>query len=272
MKIRISKYLPIKLYQFYFVVFFISCSNKKENPKIESIKKTDSTTLTINKNDAIRLYLTFDDGPYESTPALTKYLTSRKIKASFFVIGSQISYTKHYDSIFLATKHNELFKTYNHTFSHAVTHGRIKKYYKNPVAVWNDIMMNKKYLPLNCNITRLPGTNAWRYKGYQKCFKESTATLFKYLDSIKSTESIFGWDFEWTLKESNDSINVNKFLLKIVEQISKNKSPKKDYVILLHDYLFKHENSLNNFDYFLSLLKKEINPEFKWAEEYQWIN
>jgi hypothetical protein len=82
---------------------------------------------------------------------------------------------------------------------------------------------------------------------------------------------VFGWDFEWTGKECKDVSNVDHFFEKISDRIKNNKTKNKNYVILLHDYLFKNESALNNLSYFISLLRKNINPEFKWANEYPGI-
>lgn len=239
---------------------------KKEDQKI--IVKTDTLTPIKQNDTSVNIYLTFDDGPYFTTLRLANALIKENIKSSFFVVGSQITASKYYDSVFRSIKQNSLFKTYNHTFSHAVTHGRINKYYKHPINVWNDIQKNKQYLDSECNITRLPGTNAWRFKDSIKCYCSNSRLLFNYLDTIQSKEIMFGWDFEWTGKESKYISNVDRFFEKISDRIKKNNSKEKNYVILLHDYLFKNESALNNLSYFISLLKKNINPEFKWANEY----
>ena len=239
---------------------------KKEDQKI--IVKTDTLTPIKQNDTSVNIYLTFDDGPYFTTLRLANALIKENIKSSFFVVGSQITASKYYDSVFRSIKQNSLFKTYNHTFSHAVTHGRINKYYKHPINVWNDIQKNKQYLDSECNITRLPGTNAWRFKDSIKCYCSNSRLLFNYLDTIQSKEIMFGWDFEWTGKESKYISNVDHFFEKISDRIKKNNSKEKNYVILLHDYLFKNESALNNLSYFISLLKKNINPEFKWANEY----
>ena len=256
-----------------FLLITTGCENvKKEKKKEEKIiVKTDTLTHVKQNDTSVNIYLTFDDGPYLSTLALANTLIKENVKSSFFVIGSQIKASTYYDSVFNTIKKNALFKTYNHTFSHAVTHGRIEKYYQFPVKVWNDIQKNKQYLDSECNITRLPGTNAWRFQDSIKCYCNKSKLLFKYLDTIHSNELMFGWDFEWTGKESRSITHVDHFFEKISERIKDNKSKEKNYVILLHDYLFKNEVALNNLTYFISLLKKNGNTEFKWANEYPGI-
>jgi peptidoglycan/xylan/chitin deacetylase (PgdA/CDA1 family) len=266
--------LPILMIIFVssFLLFTTGCENAKKEKKENIIVRTD-TLIPLKQNDtSIHIYLTFDDGPYFTTLGLANTLIKENVKSSFFVIGSQITASTYYDSVFRTIKQNSLFKTYNHTFSHAITHGKIKKYYKYPVNVWNDIQKNKQYLDVGCNITRLPGINAWRFQDSNKCYSNKSARLlFKYLDSIHSKEKILGWDFEWTGKESKNISNVEHFFEKITDRIKNDKSKNKSYVILLHDYLFKNESALNNLSFFISLLKINENNEFKWANEYPGI-
>lgn len=257
-----------------FLLITTGCENVKKEKKKEQkiIVKTDTLTQVKQNDSSINIYLTFDDGPYFTTLGLANTLIKENVKSNFFIVGSQITASKYYDSVFNTIKKNALFRTYNHTFSHAVTHGRMKKYYQYPVNVWNDIQKNKQYLGSECNITRLPGTNAWRFQDSIKCFSNiSSKILFKYLDSIQSKEMVFGWDFEWTGKESKNITHVDQLFEKISERIKNNKAKSKNYVILLHDYYFKNEVALNNLSYFISLLKKNENTEFKWANEYPGI-
>ena len=113
-----------------FLLITPSCKNVKKEKKKNIIVKTDTIKQVKQKDTSINIYLTFDDGPYLSTLGLANALIKDSVKSSFFVIGSQITASKYYDSVFRTIKKNSLFKTYNHTFSHAVTQGRIKKYYQ----------------------------------------------------------------------------------------------------------------------------------------------
>ena len=249
----------------------MSCNNsgeKEKNNNVITIKHSDTIQVTNQIDTGTNIYLTFDDGPYSTTASLANTLIDSSTKASFFIIGSQIAHSIYYDSVFLSVKGNKLFRTYNHTYSHAVTHGKIHNYYKDPINVLNDINRNKQYFDSNCNITRLPGTNAWRLKNSNICVDKNSKRVIKFLDSIQSNEKIFGWDFEWTIKESQDSIRVNKFYERIANRVMENKSNQKNYVILFHDYLFRSKLTLDNLQYFISLLKNKLNCKFKWAEEY----
>ena len=135
------------------VSFFVTAC---ETPVTKDIKGNDTKTeKETNRKEAIienridtgiTIYLTFDDGPYTTTPAIDSVLTALDIKASFFIVGSQMQWSTKYDSIYLAEKNNPLFKIYNHTYSHAITNGKLHSYYAHPDSVWLDIEHNKAFL------------------------------------------------------------------------------------------------------------------------------
>ena len=89
-----------------------------QTPATKSVESTDtkpdletnsSNSVSENKIDTgITIYLTFDDGPYTTTPAIDSTLTALDIKASFFIVGSQMQLSKKYDSTFLAEKKQSL--------------------------------------------------------------------------------------------------------------------------------------------------------------------
>ena len=87
---------------------------------------------------------------------------------------------------------------------------------------------------------------------------------FNYYEDLKYADGKKIYTMSMKLYPCNIKINS---IVETWEQ-KKNNSKEKNYVILLHDYLFKNESALNNLSYFISLLKKNINPKFKWANEY----
>ena len=127
--------------------FFLSCQTN-QTKKNEQVIIPTKQVAEKKKDTGIIIYLTFDDGPYLTTPSIDSLLSSLRVKASFFIVGSQMGGTKKYDSTFLAIKNNHLFKLYNHTYSHAISKGRINRYYAHPDSVWSDITRNKDLLEL----------------------------------------------------------------------------------------------------------------------------
>jgi peptidoglycan/xylan/chitin deacetylase (PgdA/CDA1 family) len=154
-------------------------------------RKNNKNAIVENTLDTgITIYLTFDDGPYTTTPVIDSLLTDLQIKASFFIVGSQMQWSKKYDSIFLREKNNPLFKIYNHTYSHAITNGRLHSYYAHPDSVWLDIEHNKAFLGLTSNITRLPGTNSWKIGSYRRGLNFDAYQVIKLTDSLKLPQKI----------------------------------------------------------------------------------
>lgn len=250
-----------------------------QTPETKSVKDSDSKTEedTNSANDAIienkidtgvTIYLTFDDGPYTTTPAIDSLLSDLGIKASFFIVGSQMQWSKKYDSTFLAEKNNPLFKIYNHTYSHAITNGRLQSYYAHPDSVWLDIEHNKAFLGLTSNITRLPGTNSWKIGDYRRGTKEDAYQVIKLTDSLMLPQSFIGWDAEWRMGASKQMRYVDTLIKKVGELTIKNRQHQKHVVILFHDFLFHSNTALAHLAHFIQALQNKYHPTFEWVENY----
>lgn len=266
----------------FFGVFFvvsIGCKQSSNEPtqkegksssaKEDSMQKAALKVSALEPRDSLpSFYITFDDGPYHTTPIVTSYLKKKNLKTSFFNIGSQIAHSGTYDSLFKDERATPLFKNYNHTFSHAVTGGRIKSYYSHPDRVWEDICKNKVFLDSQYAITRLPGNNTWRINDYKKGSDKNSRNMFAYLDSIGSKEILFGWDFTWFSKHSKDSAAVSSLLSDIDKTMKLRGSKNNDYVILFHDYYFHDQAAIDKLDYLITELSKRYRCHYRWAEEY----
>lgn len=259
------------VFLFISIFLFISCKQNKEKETEVVTAATADDYLQNNPDSGVRIFLTFDDGPYQTTPQLTALLKDLKLKSSFFIVGSQIDYSPEYDSIFKATKSDKHFKMYNHTYTHAVTKGRIYAYYSKPDRVWEDIDRNKSLISTGGNITRLPGKNTWKIGNYVRNPDYGTAKLIAFLNEKQKDEAIIGWDVEWQLKHSLDRSEVDSLIQKIESLVLTDTSRKKEIVILSHDYLYRKEGSLQNFTYFVERLKQKFNPSFHWAEELELV-
>jgi len=245
----------------------ITHKEKRSRSETHSVIPKKDTAVHLIYDTTICIYLTFDDGPYVTTPKLVSMLTRKEFKASFFMIGSQKDFSHEYDSVFQSVKANPLFRIYNHTYSHAITHGRIGKYYSRPDHIWKDIEKNKEVLQLNNNITRLPGMNAWRVESKKTISTKETAAFFAYMNEKEIDEQIIGWDFEWKERHSRSVSQVNALISEIKKSVAIKGNKKKDIVILAHDYLFRTNKSLDNLNYFIEKLMAERNVGFKWVEE-----
>ena len=244
-------------------------SIKNNDTKIEEDTNSANHAIIENRIDTgVTIYLTFDDGPYTTTPAIDSLLTSLGIKASFFIVGSQMQWSNKYDSIFLAEKNNPLFKIYNHTYSHAITNGRLHSYYAHPDSVWLDIEHNKIILGLTSKITRLPGTNSWKIGDYRRGTKEDAYQVIKLTDSLMLPQSFIGWDAEWRTGASKQMRYVDTLIKKVGELTIKNRQHQKHVVILFHDFLFHSNTALAHLAHFIQALQNKYHPTFEWVENY----
>ncbi len=246
-----------------------SCDTSKK-PSDEAALKNEIVQPIRPERDSAdttaRIYLTFDDGPYTTTPGLAQLLAQKGIRTSFFIIGSQIDRSPWHDSVYKALATVPTFKIYNHTYSHAVTHGRIHQYYRNPTGVWQDIVKNKSYLPAGMSITRLPGKNTWRTPDRTTKADKQAAPLLRLLDSTKQPEFIVGWDFEWGSATSENRAVVDLLIQQVEEKLSKAPRHKRDVVILSHDYLYRTPESLQLLGAFIDHFQQKGTVKFDWVQ------
>lgn len=247
----------------------VTKSEDSIDAKKELEKNRSSNTVSENTIDtSVTIYLTFDDGPYTTTPAIDSVLTALGIKASFFIVGSQMQWSNKYDSIYVAEKNNPLFKIYNHTYSHAITNGRLHSYYAHPDSVWMDIEYNKAFLGLTSTITRLPGTNSWKIGDYRRGTKEDAYQVIQLTDSLMLTQNFIGWDAEWRIGASKQMRYVDTLIKKVGELTIKKRQNQKHVVVLFHDFLFHSNTSLEHLAYFIQALQNKYHPKFEWVENY----
>jgi peptidoglycan/xylan/chitin deacetylase (PgdA/CDA1 family) len=262
----------MRICYFLILISFFIFSCQSTETKIKEPNKVATERLVDQKKDtSITIYLTFDDGPYITTPSIDSLLTALRIKASFFIVGSQMGSTKKYDSIYLSEKNNPLFKLYNHTYSHAITNGRINRYYANPLTAWSDILRNKEFLGLKSNITRLPGSNSWKIGNYRRGTNLVAYKVIKLTDSLKLPQHFIGWDAEWQINASEKRSRVDSLINKVGKLSTKKRINQKHIVVLLHDFLFRTNTSLVHLTHFIEQLQLKYNCRFEWIENYPGI-
>ena len=265
-------------------LFFLSCGMDTNAPKKApttgktSLTSTDTTAPTAqlvtgplpahrDSNDTIaRVYLTFDDGPYTTTPALMKLLVDKGVRASFFIIGSQIDKSSWHDSVYQAVQSQASFKVYNHTYSHAITNGRIQGYYGHPESVWQDIQKNRSYLPAGVGITRLPGKNTWRTPSRRTRSDVQSGPVLEILDSTGQPEFIVGWDIEWMASTGKSREQMQKLIEAIDKKLAKAPINHRDVVILSHDYHYRQATSLDLLGELIDSFKQKGTVQFDWVE------
>lgn len=202
--------------------------NKEGNYKIKYTVKDKSGNIEgidrhINilekpKSDEKIIYLTFDDGPSNTTEKILDILKEENVKATFFVINT---YNK-YDNL-IKRAFDEGHTIGLHSYSH-----KYKEIYKSESTYFNDLekIKDKVYriTGIKSNIIRFPGgsSNTVAKKGFMKQLTKST----------KEKGYIY---FDWNIASNDTSfISSKRIYNKIVSQLEKYNY--NTNVILMHDF------------------------------------
>ncbi len=160
------------------------------------------------------IYLTFDDGPTDSTtPKILDILKENDVKATFFVIGRQIQTRKEILRRTLAEGHSIGVHSYSHEYS---------EIYRSPHALLKDIEQCRSAIisvvpSWKGNIYRFPGGegglsqelgNAVRNAGYRVC----------------------GWN-----ASTEDAISPNATADELFENALRTAGERKKIILLMHD-------------------------------------
>lgn len=190
-----------------------------------------STTRTINileepNFDQKTIYLTFDDGPSNTTEKILDILKEENVKATFFVINADIKYDK-----LIKRAHDEGHTIGLHSYSH-----KYKSIYKSEEAYFNDLnLISKKVEKITgekSTIIRFPG-------GSSNTISKISRGLMTKL-SIKTKEKGYIY-FDWNIASSDTTrISSNK----IIKNVTKQLGIYQTNVVLMHD--FKNNNKTVN--------------------------
>lgn len=202
---------------------------QEENEKIEQENKTKLPIYSEEANNKIKniyenkekvAYLTFDDGPSRAvTPLILDLLKEENIKATFFVLGSNVE--KNPD--LLKREYEEGHYIANHGYSHTYS-----KIYSKPSSVLSEYEKTEKSIKkalenedYNSHLFRFPGGY---HGGKYASIKKEAAELLKQNDI-----AYIDWN---CLSKDAEGANTKE---KILENIKKYSEDKGTLVILMHD-------------------------------------
>ncbi len=192
-----------------------TASDKSGN--VESIDRYIDI-LKEPKSDEKVIYLTFDDGPSNTTSKILDILKEENVKATFFVINTYDKYDKVIKRAF-----DEGHTIGLHSYSH-----KYKEIYKSEEEYFNDLeLINKKVKKItgtNSNIIRFPGgsSNTIAKKGMMK----------KLIESTKEKGYIY---FDWNIASNDTSfISSKRIYNKVINQLEKHNY--NTNIILMHDF------------------------------------
>lgn len=197
--------------------------NKKEEKKKDDSNKINSSSNKLNNiynKDTKIAYLTFDDGPSQVvTPLILDLLKEENIKATFFVLGTNI---KNNQDILKRT-YQEGHYIANHGYSH-----NYSKIYKNAATVLEEYQKTEKLIrqaidnkEYSSKLFRFPG--GFTGGKYEKIKKEAGKLL------NDNNISYIDWN---VLTGDAEGANSKE---KILENVKKHTKDKENIVVLMHD-------------------------------------
>lgn len=226
-KIKKSKKL-LKGIEIFLAVFLIVC--------VSGYKLMNSRTYQIAgeliskvENDEKAVYLTFDDGPTEETNNILKVLNELDVKATFFLIGSNIENNKEYAKAIVDAGHG----IGNHTYSHERMIFKSPSFVKDEIDKTNELI---KSLGYDKEILFRPP------------FGKKIITLPMYLNKINQSTIMWNIEPESYPEVSKSSESIAKHVLDNIDNGS---------IILLHPMNDKSGEILDS----IKLIVKELKEE-----------
>jgi peptidoglycan/xylan/chitin deacetylase (PgdA/CDA1 family) len=229
----------------YFIITFLIILTYKENVmgivkqnSTCSIENLNSSTININLEKRV-IYLTFDDGPSIITGKVLDILKENDVKATFFIIGNQI--TDFEDMI--KRIHDDGHSIGLHTYTH-----KFKRIYSNRDTFIKEMQDCRseinKLTGISPNIIRFPGGSSNRL----------TRTYLTKLHNYNF--KIYDWNMT-----TSDGINSNTSPNRLYRDATEGNEKLSPIILLLHcDYM--HKNSCKALPNIIKYYK-EKGYEFK---------
>ncbi len=195
-----------------------SSMNKRESAvpnKNVKMQAGEVAPWNIKRTDGKKMaYLTFDDGPSINTTSILQILDQNKIKANFFIIGSNAE--RYPDLVKKESDDDEIIG--NHTYSHQLDYKEGTENFVRDLDKCDGILksiLGKKY---NSELVRFPGGP---FGNRLAPFRNATTKAgYRYID----------WN-----DETNDSESFNPSVPYLLSQLKKNTVGKNVVVVLMHD-------------------------------------
>ena len=174
----------------------------------------------IYTSESKRAFLTFDDGPSENTEDILKILKEKKIKATFFMLGSQIER--------MPETVKKVYKAGHYIANHGYSHV-YESIYASPENVLDEYQRTNELVK---NVLQLPEYNTYifRFPG--------GSTGGKYVDikneaiSLLEQNNILYVDWNALTGDSEIQDPTEEYLMNNLQETTQNKN---SVVILMHD-------------------------------------
>lgn len=191
---------------------------QNKTPKLTEVGKQN--LKNIYNSETKKAYLTFDDGPSKNTKDILDILKQNNIKATFFVLGSQVE-------IFTETT-NRIYKEGHFIANHGYSH-KYSNIYQSPEKVLEEYNECNKIIANTINVPEYQ-SHLFRFPGGSVGGKY--ATIKKQAISILEQNNILYVDWNCL---TGDSEKINPTEDYLMENLQKTSEGKNSLIILMHD-------------------------------------
>ncbi|MBO6015369.1 MAG: polysaccharide deacetylase, partial [Lachnospiraceae bacterium] len=171
---------------------------------------------TKEDEDAIRVYLTFDDGPSANTEAILDILDRYQVKATFFVVGKSEDYTPLYQRI-VRDGHTLGMHSYSHRYSEI--YAGVEPFLED-VHRLSDMLFERT--GVRSTIYRFPGGSS------------NTVSSVDMTELISALEKEGISYYDWNVS-GYDADGKTSSVSDIVSNVTENIAGKENAIVLLHD-------------------------------------
>lgn len=205
---------------------------EKENEEIEKQAKIPKLTEKGKENlkniynaEGKVAYLTFDDGPSNNTHEILDILKQNNIKATFFVLGSQVE-------VFPETT-NRIYNEGHYIANHGYSH-KYSSIYQSPENVLNEFNQCNQIVAKTINVPEY-NSHLFRFPGGLPGGKY--AEIKKQAELILEQNNILHIDWNSLTGDSEKANPTEEYLM---NNLQKTTAGKGNLVILMHDAQAKH--------------------------------
>ncbi|SMC23009.1 Peptidoglycan/xylan/chitin deacetylase, PgdA/CDA1 family [Clostridium acidisoli DSM 12555] len=200
-----------------------SIISKRESivpPKNVKMTPGEVAPWNVKRTDGRKMaYLTFDDGPSINTTSILQILDKNKIKANFFIIGSNAE--RYPDLVMKEADDGEIIG--NHTYSHQLNYKEGPENFVKDLNKCDGILKSILGNRYTSELVRFPGGSfdGKMHPGRLASFRDAaTKAGYRYID----------WN-----DETNDSESLDPSVPYLLDQLKKNTVGKNVVVVLMHD-------------------------------------
>lgn len=198
----------------------------KKQAKIPKLTEQGKENLkNIYHSDEKVAYLTFDDGPSNNTHEILDILKQNNIKATFFVLGSQVE-------IFPETT-NRIYNEGHYIANHGYSH-KYSILYQSPEQVLNEFNQCNQIVANTINVPEY-NSHLFRFPGGSVGGKY--ADLKKQAEMLLEQNDILHIDWNSLTGDSEKANPTEEYLMNNLQKTTEGKN---SLVILMHDAQAKH--------------------------------